>query len=279
MRKIIIIIFLAIGIQLMNYIGYSSYNRLEVHYLNIGQGDSTLIITPDRKTILIDGGESGSVIFELSEVLPAWVKKIDIMMITHTDLDHLGGMLEVINRYEVGVVYFNAPEEKGFTVAYFIDQLSELEIPLVEIFADDDQIIGCCVEIDFLWPVRPEELNLDPNDTSLSFMLKYKGFTTYMAGDLSYKYEEKILAGKKYDVDVMKASHHGSKTSSSQSMLKRLNPETAIISCGVDNKFGHPHQEVLDALDEEGVSIIRTDLAGRITLETDGIDYYITTEN
>jgi len=272
---------LLVYILLLSISGYNNYsdNLLRVYYLDIGQGDSVLIKTPDNKTVLIDGGPDNTVLYEIGEVLPYWIDKIDMVILTHPDLDHLGGLIEITDRYDVDTYMFNDVSSKSSYFRYFKKVLSESESNIVAVHRGENIQIGQNVTLEVLWPTSDYFLtNDDVNDGSVTVILEYGEFSMYLGGDLSSEYELMSISGLKYDIDVLKLGHHGSKYSTSDKLLKDLSPEVAVISAGEDNNFGHPNQEVIDLLNNNSIKFLRTDIQGRIEVTSDGKDYWIEVE-
>lgn len=250
---------------------------LHIFYLNIGQGDAILVQTPSMEYVLIDGGPDDTVLQELSQVMPFYARTIDVMVLSHPHADHLDGLIEVLERYEVkrvmitGVSYHYAGYEK------FFDLIRERGVEMVFVNGKVDYRLNNLI-FDVVFPF--ESLAgahfENVNNSSLSFRLLYGERSFYFSGDLEVEGEEKLVAS---DVDLMadvlKAGHHGSRTSSTEPLLDRVHPAWAVISCGVDNPFGHPHAETIRHLQKRGITIYRTDLDGRIELVSDGTDITI----
>ncbi len=277
--KNLAVILIVIFYPLSFWMSYSSSRDLEIYFLDIGQGDSILVKTPDDHYLLIDGGMSVDVLTRLGEVLPFWQRKLDVVIATHPDADHIGGLEYLFGRYEIGQIFYNHLEG-GSLLAEEFNRKGEQYSNIAPIDEFDDFRLGCCVEINLLWPHANLELNLlDANDTSVAFLLSYMQFDILMAGDLPSKYEA-MLELPQSTVEVLKVGHHGSKTSTSAEFLQELQPELAVISCGRENKFGHPHAEVLENLKSRDVVVLRTDELGTVRLVSNGLGYkYDTVKN
>lgn len=275
MNKLIIYLLI---LSILIFYNYSNYlnNRLYVYYLDIGQGDSTLIKTPDKKLILIDGGEGKLVVERMSRFIPFWERKIDLVISTHYDQDHIGGLFDVLDRYQIKNLMINHPPHSTFLTKSFDQKLAQKTgINIIYPSKDTDFKMGCCVMIDTLWPVDQQTaVTLKPNEQSISILLSYQKFKAFFGGDLPRNYEDKI-AHEMGDIDILKIGHHGSRTSTSSYFVNQVKPELAIISCGLDNKFGHPHQETLDTLNNYGLEIYRTDFLGDIIVTVDKNSYKI----
>lgn len=267
-------------ILLINNICRSYSNEgLVVQVLDVGQGDAIVIRTNDNKYILIDGGPGGLVMEQLGKVLPFWQKTFDLVIATHGDADHISGLVEVMNRYDVKVFVFNG-EQKETDVFSELKRRADLyQVNVQQARPDNDIKVGCCVKFDILWPsIEKRYSDLSGNDNSVSLIASYGNFDMYFAGDLSSKYEEEMLDNVPRDVEVMKLSHHGSKTSTSQEVVELLTPEKAVVSVGKDNSYGHPNMEVINRLNSIGVPLHRTDEEGIITITSDGNTFEVYSE-
>jgi competence protein ComEC len=258
---------------LASYWAYWNFEpRLHIYFLNIGQGDAILIRTPDEKYFLIDGGPSQPVLLQqLSEILPPWQHRIDYIMPTHPDADHVTGLVGVLQNYEVGEVLINLSEHQ----TKIWDQLKLLAAAKnhEDVDANSDFTIGCCLKIDFLWPYPQHKIeDTDTNSRSISLIMSYKNFSAYFDGDLPSKYQDELIGLR--DVEVLKVTHHGSKTATDSKFLEKITPELDIISVGKNNKYGHPNKETLNNLTNANVRTLRTDLQGRIEVISDGTNYW-----
>jgi competence protein ComEC len=251
---------------------------LHVSFLDVGEGDATLIQSAGQN-ILIDGGPSPQAIGkELSQKLPFWERTIDLVILSHPHLDHLAGLIEVINRYHVKAIL--APEVVENTAAYkeWMNLIKSKNIPLS--YAVRGQQIklsnGAILEI-----LNPQSSAIASDETdieNLGIVLKvaYGSRSWLLTADI-FSETESLLVKERLGLscDVLKVSHHGSKTSSSADFLRAAHPQTAVISCGAGNLFGHPQAAILDRLKD--ASIYRTDLSGNIEFTSDGSRLWIKT--
>lgn len=248
----------------------TSSNQLQVFFLDVEQGDATLIVTPSGHAGLVDVGSNNFVISAMSS-LPARIKSIDFVILTHPDADHIEGYLELQKRFDIQNIFIN----KTFKENALIDQISESLSPNSNVFGlhefNDFRIDD--VYFDILWPEKDflfGEIE-DSNDLSISLLLTYGEFSLFLGGDLSKEYEDQIVIENNIsDVDVLQVGHHGSNTSTSELFLEQIKPKVAVISAGKENRFGHPHKEVLDNLSVVNSKILRTDKSGTIFIKTDG---------
>lgn len=251
---------------------YGYDGSLKVYFLNVGQGDSSFIETPERIQVLIDGGPDNSVLSELSSVMPFYDRTIDILVLSHPQKDHIFGLVEVLKRYEVGNVVFASIEYKNSAYDEFKKIIEEKNINKIEAKAGTQIKIGQYAFLDVLYPFGDisEKSVENPNDVSVAVKLNFLGKEFFFAGDAELKEEvELVNSGEDVDIDVLKVNHHGSKTSSSELFLEKTTPEIAVISVGKNNSYGHPHQEVLERF--ENIKTLRTDINGRVQITTDGL--------
>ena len=248
-----------------------SQNKLRVAFFDVEQGDSIFIETLSGNQILIDGGADKKVLRELSKIMPFHDRSIDIVIITHPDKDHIGGLPSVFENYDVSA--FVEPGVEADTEIYNVlknlvkEEKSKIIIARKGmIFNLDENIV-----LKILFPDR-DVSGMDTNDASIIAQLVYGNNEFLFTGDSPQKIEEYLVSinGEKLSSDVLKIGHHGSKTSSSESFIGFVSPEYAIISAGLNNKYGHPHKEVIDLLNEFGVKILKTSEIGTIIFETDG---------
>jgi competence protein ComEC len=247
-------------------------NLLKVYFLDIGQGDAILIETPRRAQILIDGGANRKVMSELGKILPFGDRRIDMVMETHPDRDHIGGLPEVIARYDVGMFLEPGVESDNSIDDELERRVGEKKIP--SILARRGMVLdfGDGAKLTILFP-HTDVSRWETNDASIVARLDYGESSFLLTGDSPMRVENILMGLDKsiLDTDVLKAGHHGSRTSTSLAYANAVSPEYAIISSGKDNSYGHPHKEVLDILGKVNAKILNTAEIGTITFETDGI--------
>lgn len=240
--------------------------EIRVHFIDVGQGDSIFIELSNGKCMLIDAGERDYAGEVISLIDCLGYGKIDYLIATHPHSDHIGGMQRVVENFDIGEVYM--PEAISDT-STFINLLETLDNRKLSINVAKSGVsinIDASTVAEFVAPVTIVE---DLNNCSAVLKLKYGNKTFLFTGDAEIPEEETI----KSDVscDVLKVGHHGSYTSSGNNFLTLAKPEIAVISCGKDNEYGHPHQDALERLQRAGVDkIYRTDISGTITVSTDG---------
>ena len=249
----------------------SKKGKLLVAFLNIGQGDAIYIRTPNGADMLIDGGPGRSVLRELGRVMPFYDRTIDVVLATHPDADHVGGLPSVFEKYHV----------KNF-VESGLDGKTDLWFELQKSIENEGSkkiIVRDGSKIDFggvvFTVLAPSEIsqNMETNDASIVGRLVYGESEFMFTGDAPIYVENRIVnthLPPELRADVLKAGHHGSKTSSGESFVKSVSPAYTVISAGKDNRYGHPHKEVIDRLNAQKTQILRTDILGRIVFESDG---------
>ena len=249
--KIILLIILLIGI-------YQFPKDLEIHFLDVGQGDSCFIITPNRKTILIDGGGSTSSTFDVGKdtLIPYLLDKgytnLDYVFISHFDQDHVGGILPVLEELHVGQVFISKQEEKSENYKTFLELVKKKKLKMQEVKAGDKITIED-VSFQILWPIEKQIEENQLNNNAMVMKLQYKSFSMLFTGDIEEVAEKKILDTYQNHLEILKATvlkvaHHGSKSSSTDKFLEAVNSKVAIIGVGENNMFGHPSNVVLERL-------------------------------
>lgn len=244
---------------------------LTVVFLDAGQGDAIFIEAPNGNQVLIDGGPNKSVLRQLSKVMPFYDRSIDIVIATHPDKDHIGGLPDVLQRYTVDfILESGAKNDTGISRAF---ESAILQNKIKRIFAKRGMAItlGDDVFLNILFPDR-DVSEVESNTASIVAQLVYKNTEFMFTGDSPKTIEEYLvfLDGEKLRSDVLKVGHHGSKTSSSESFVGYVSPEYAIISAGADNSYGHPHKEVVEILNQFGSAILNTKDNGAIIFKSDG---------
>lgn len=249
----------------------SSSGLLSVHVLDVGQADSILILTPNQRSILIDAGEASNAAAIVSYLKKSGVEKIDILVGTHPHSDHIGGLSQVIEEFEIGSFYMPAKLHTTATFEKLLLTAEKKEIKIntakkgIVLSLDDD------LQLNFLSPISDDYDNL--NDWSAVLRLRYKDKTFLFTGDAEALLENELIqeyGGPYLKSDYLKVPHHGSSTSSTQTFLDAVSPDIAVFSLGRNNSYGFPHKEVLGRYEEAGILFYRTDLQGTIVVESDG---------
>lgn len=281
--KLILIFLLLLNFSYWTqYFSFKSKGGLmEVTMLDIGQGDSILIKTPNNFYGLIDAGKVNFILDELSEQMPFNYKKLDFVIMTHPDADHVEGYIEILKRYQVDKVFIQKNLKENELLAEIEKILKEKNIDNYALSELTDFSIDE-VEFDVTWPKSINSIYEieDSNELSTAIKISYKNFDMFSAGDLGGEFElESIEQINSKDIDVLKVGHHGSKSSSSIEALELLQPEISLISVGLNNSYGHPAGEIIENLNKVNSEIFRTDIDGRVNLATNGYNIKIGTQN
>jgi competence protein ComEC len=300
MWKYIFILLILCNISLWFVIGAYPDDKLHVIACDVGQGDGILIYR-GRSQIIIDGGAGNKMTKCLDRHLPFWDRSIEVVMNTHPQLDHYEGLIEVFKRYNVQ--YFTANSlnasaseyrvlkdevrSKGVKVlnptrgmAIVLDDIRvDILHPSVQFLAENTQSVSkiASVEPGGLAEVLGSYTStLDPNEFSIQAMLHYKNFDALFTGDAGEMVEDVMsIDGTLSDIEYLKVPHHGSKNGLTEDLLTKTTPETAVISNGKKNSYGHPHKQVLDMLENSGIKTYRTDQMGDVEVVSDGERYWI----
>lgn len=253
-------------------------NDLIVHFFDVGQGDSIFIQFPNGETSLIDGGTRNSSAKLIGYLQDLNVDKIDYLIATHPHEDHIGGLPDVINNFEVGNIYM--PGITANTVI-FEDLLKAIKSKdlKITIGKGGDEILNI-EELKYEILAPNDNEYSETNNFSIVTKLTFKENSFIFTGDAELESERDILKhGYNISSDVIKIGHHGGSTSTTEEFLDKVNPEYAIISCGANNTYGHPHRETIDKLKKHNINILRTDELGSITVSSDGESIQVISNN
>jgi competence protein ComEC len=269
MRYLLLIFLVLIGFNIFVWHGVfaSSDSDLDIYFLDVGQGDSELVILPGGVRVLIDGGPDKEVLFELSEILPQTNKYIDLVVITHPETDHFGGLYDVIERYGVGAVIASGREGTSDAWSQFVNLLGEKDVPIILVSAGD--LIGY-KESSFavLSPTSDFLNDKEVNESSIVLGLQSEDAKSLFTGDIGFGVENYLVDTYDIDADILKVAHHGSRFSTGQKFLSEVTPRISVIEVG-KNSFGHPTQAALNRLMQSGSSIYRTDQNGTVHIKAD----------
>lgn len=258
----------------------SGRNQLEMVFLDVGQGDCICIRMPDGTTMVVDGGSTSEEQVGEYRILPcltwAGIDRIDYLVITHLDEDHTNGLMELL--------------QSGFSVKYLLVSEITTKWDRVELIreiscgngvkvvmiGENDRIKCGNVEIDCIAPAKTLQPDSE-NEASVVLELTYRNFSCLLTGDVEGEGEQMVedYVRERPAYTLLKVAHHGSKYSTSEAFLTAVDPKTAVISCGQDNSYGHPHAELLDRLETAGCEIFCTADCGAVMVETDGVRWKI----
>lgn len=244
---------------------------LTVAFLNVGQGDSIFIEAPSGNQVLIDGGSNKSVLRELGKVMPFYDRSIDMVVATHPDKDHIGGLPAIVDKFKVGVFVEPGVSSDNGTYESLRSLVEKNEIKKVTAKRGERVFLDEGVYMDILFPDR-DTTGWESNTASVVARLVYGDTSFLFTGDSPKRVEEYLtsLDGGGLGANVLKLGHHGSRTSNSEVFLSAVAPQYAIISAGKDNRYGHPHKEVVDTLKEFEIPSLATYEKGTITFKSDG---------
>ena len=274
--SILAILFISVILSFIAVPTLAGDGLLHVWFLDVGQGDATLIQAPNGSQVLIDGGPDNKVLQELGRIMPFSDHSIDAVVLTHPHADHLRGLIEVLKNYEVGKVLenkipCNSPECAEWDKA---EQKSET------VQAEAGQIIdlGSGAKLKVVYARQPDaraDAAKNAHDYMLVTELEYGGESVLLTGDAEKKIEQILAASGDLRARFLKVGHHGSKTSTTAQFLDIVKPELAFIELGARNQYGFPHPEVMKRLEDFGIKYYRTDIEGTIELTLDGENYKV----
>lgn len=242
---------------------------LNVSFFNVGQGDSIFIETPDGHQILIDGGPSQDVLEKLGEKMPFWDRTIDLVILTHSDKDHIFGLLSVLGGYKVENVLWDGAEEDSVLAEEWERAITREGADVILAKTGQKIFFGKDGYMEVLYSPGDSSKDKNQNNDSVVSRLVFENKSFLFMADAGQALEKEIISGgAQLDSDVLKVGHHGSKTSTSKEFIEKVSPGVSVISTGKDNKYGHPHQEAL--LNLQGSEVLRTDILGDIKIISDG---------
>ena len=247
------------------------------HFIDVGQGDAILITTPDGN-MLIDTSIK-AVRQDLVDYLnAAGVKRLEYLVLTHPDADHIGNADYIIENYDIGTILLPDYVSTSKTYERMLDAMEKSDAKVISPEVGYTFKLGALVNT-VIAPLKDYD---DPNEMSIVVKSVYGETSVMLTGDAETESEGDIVstwAAVDLDCDILKAGHHGSSTSTTDAFLAAVSPEIAIISCGADNTYGHPHKETVERFDEANIPTYRTDEKGDIVVVTDGKTYQVITEN
>jgi len=276
MRRYSPLFLLATLVTMLLVLGCANNNhpKLRVHFVDVGQGDS-ILLDLDETEVLIDGGPKSS---DVDTYLENYVDgSLEAIIATHPDADHIGGLIAVLDTFKVEEIWLNGDASESNVYSEFMDKVNAENAESKEARRGDTIALDG-LNFDVLNPV--EHLFSDRNRNSIVLMLSYGDIDFLFTGDAEEEAEASMIAdGVLTHIEILKVSHHGSRTSSSQAFLDVVQPEVAIYIAGMNNQYGHPHEETLARLYDIGADLYGTDVSGDIIVTTDGETYNVSTEH
>ncbi len=282
---------LALSLLILILINWPS-PKLKLIACDVGQGDAILVVH-GKNQILIDGGPNSKVMDCLSRYIPFWDRSIDMVIVTHPQKDHFGGLIDVVERYNVKYFATSGLDAEGIEWETLEGLVGNSNTDTIELQSTRNINIGE-INLDVIWPtsnfissnkISVKDSNVlgvydsdeNPNNFSVVIHMRYGEFDALLTGDIEPEItDDMILAGEVSDIEYLKVPHHGSKNGLTRDLLEKSNPEIAVISSG-KNPWGHPHKEILEMLRTKGLEVYRTDTSGHVILSTDGSSYSINT--
>lgn len=271
--------------------------KLHLIACDVGQGDAILAVY-GKTQILVDGGPGSSVLSCLSNNLPFWDREIELVILTHPQTDHYTGLIEVFRRYTINKLLANPIDSGAQAYQVLKDEVGGSATEVIYPTTGMVMRLGL-MHLDILHPPHQyfEEISAgltlqknggvlgaytttrDPNDFSVVAILTLGEFDALLTGDIGPKIsdqiaEQLVVSGSR-TIEYLKIPHHGSKNGISRELLEASDPEIAVISAGRDNRYGHPHQEVIKLLSDESIKTLRTDINGNIEIVSDGKNWWI----
>ena len=268
LNQVILIIGLVIVFDVFIWwqiIFFGPSQNTELYFLDIGQGDSELVILPGGVKVLIDGGPDNKVLGQLGSVFRSTDRYIDLVVMSHPQTDHFNGLIDILRRYKVGAFISSGKGGKAQSFGELQKAIGDNKVPAI-VLGEGDKIQYGDNRFDILSPSANLLESAEPNDWALVMKLISQGANALFTADIDSKIEKDLV--QKYDmaIDILKVAHHGSNFSSSDEFLKGATPKVALIEVGEKNTYGHPTPQALQRLLAVGAQILRTDLDGTIKL-------------
>lgn len=283
MKKGLLILLIILILSGASFVGLRKRTQipkeLEVHIIDIGQGDAILVRTTNGKNMLIDAGSSKESDKLIHYLQSEGIKRLDVVIATHPDEDHIGGMTSVMENYEIGSFYMPNRVHNTLSFEQMISMLKDKRIEVLQTHAGETIPFDEETE---LFVLNPDDRNyIQNNSYSIVTKLTYHDNSFLFTGDIDAVNEYNMLSAyyDKLDADVLKIAHHGSSGSSSPDFLKAVSPVASVVSCGRNNNYGHPHAEFLNRVKALGIPLYRTDEQGNIVFYSDGTHIRVNTDS
>jgi len=273
MKKIYLPIIIIIITMTTLYVAYQarSPSTLIVSFLDVGQGDAIFIQSPSGVQMLVDGGPDNSVLEEIHSVMPLFDRSIDIIVATHPDSDHISGIIEVIDRFSVGVFLESGAQNENGVQDILNKKIRDKKIPTRIVRRGEVYDLGSGVTFSILYPNK-DVSKAESNSGSIIARLSYGEHSFLLTGDAPVESELLVVGADEDSLrsTVLKLGHHGSDTSTSATFMSRVKPQYSIVSAGKNNKYNHPHPNVVERVEKFGSILLKTEDMGTITFSTNG---------
>jgi len=278
---LLVVSFVAIGAW-YEVFSYGGPQALDVYVLNVGQGDAIYVRTPSGRDMLIDTGPNAKVIQELESVMPSFDRSLDVLVLTHSDADHVGGASEILDRYNVSMIIEGGASASSSAYEQYRKRAVENNVPRTIVATGDEIHLDAEIALDILLPkanvAQTEGQVTKSNDSAVVGKLHFGTSSLLLTSDMERAGEVALATSDaNLESNVLKVGHHGSKYSSWTLFLDKVRPQISAISVGVNN-YGHPTEQALTRLTNEGSSILRTDTNGRIHLQSLGKAFVVVGE-
>lgn len=262
-KKISLFLASSVLLNMLAIFYFSPKDELKIYFFDVGQGDAILISDSYGRQIIIDGGPNDKLSYYLSKLIPAGDKKIEAILVTHSHYDHYKGLLKVLNDYEVEQIIMPKQGSSAKTWGKFVELINEKNIPAYSPVGESRIYVG----ENYLEIIWPGIVAKDPNNSSVVSQFNVGDYNIMLMGDAGAVVESALARNNKLEqVEVLKVGHHGSKYATSETFLAKIKGRNAIISVGKNNRYGHPHKELLKRLESKAYQILRTDVDGNIVI-------------
>ena len=265
--SIVLVSVIAFILSMMLWFWWRDFENMKIIFFDVGQGDA-ILISQGSNQVLIDGGRSGKILLErLGTTMPFWDHQIETVVVTHPDEDHIGGLVDVVKKYRVGVFLDTKMRSDSATYDALHEEIERNNIDEREAFSGVNITFPDGGKLEMLYPFETFEKNITKETNISSVVVKLataSGKTFLFTGDLPSEQESLLQTGS---ADVLKAGHHGSKNSSSDAFLDIVKPKDIILSVGLQNRYGHPAPEAISRFVQRHARIFRTDTQGTIVYQ------------
>lgn len=251
---------------------------VQVTALDVGQGDALFVENTSHQQMLIDGGPDNTVLDQLGRVMPFFDRSLDVVVLTHPDSDHVTGLVEVVRRYRIGKFVMTGVLKRSVAYETLQRELRTRDVPVQYVHAGDRLAFSDGSAFSVLAPLESwqDKEAAKTNNASIVGTFSYRNFSVLTTGDIEEEVERSLVSRNvPLTATILKAPHHGSHTSSSEPFLKAVRPEAVVISVGADNRYGHPHADVLARYTAFQLPVFRTDQGGAVTIRSDGEEWSV----